>query len=102
MAIDITGTNTEKIDKLTAALIELRVTGRIIAIVFAIAFPVLVGVETWLLTQSFSVNGRLERLEERVGNIDRRLDQLDKRLDRMDERLTRIEAKLDKLAERPK
>jgi hypothetical protein len=86
MAIDITGTNTEKIDKLAAAVIELRATGRIVAFAMVLLVPIMAGGIGYLISQNSTTATRLAALDERTSQIEKRLD--------------RIEAKIDKLSEK--
>jgi uncharacterized protein HemX len=97
MAIDITGTNTEKIDKLAAAVIELRATGRIIAFAMVLLVPIMAGGIGYLVSQNGTMSQRLAALEERTGQIEKRLEE---RTAQIEKRLDRIEAKIDKLTEK--
>jgi hypothetical protein len=84
MADEFTGTNTEKIDKLIAAVVELKTTVRIGTWLVGLSLPFLVALVTVLVAKTFEMSSRLDRV--------------DGRLDRMDERLGRIERLLDKNA----
>ncbi|HEX4589155.1 MAG TPA: hypothetical protein VH120_04460 [Gemmataceae bacterium] len=104
MAIDITGINTEKIDKLAAAVVELRATGRIVAFGMVLLVPIMAGGIGYLISQSSTSAARTAALEERTAQIEKRFDerfnQIEKRLDQVEKRLDRIEAKIDKLIEK--
>ncbi len=43
MATDFTGTNSEKIDKMVATIIELRTTLRICFAIIGVGFPLMIG-----------------------------------------------------------
>lgn len=62
MSTDFTGTNSEKIDKLVATIIELRTTLRICFTIIGIGFPLMVGLLTFLVVQSFSTASKVDRL----------------------------------------
>ena len=77
MAIDITGTNTEKIDKLAAAVIELRTTGRIVAFALVLLVPIMAGGIGYLVSQNGATAARLAALDERAGQVENRLDRIE-------------------------
>ena len=51
MSTDFSGTNSEKIDKLVVATIELRTTLRICFAIIGIGFPMMIGLLTFLVIQ---------------------------------------------------
>lgn len=82
MADDFTGTNTEKIDKLIAAVVEIKATVRVATWLVGLFLPLLVAVLGFLVLKTFELSVKMERIEGR--------------LDRMDDRLGRIERLLEK------
>ena len=71
MATDFAGTNTDKIDKLVGAVIELRTTVRLCLAAVGLGMPLVVGLLTFLVVQSFSTAAKLERLGDRIDRIER-------------------------------
>jgi hypothetical protein len=108
MAIDITGMNTDKIDKLSAAVIELWASNRIVAFGMVLLVPIMAGGIGYLVSQNGTTASRLAALDERTAQMEKRFDeragQIEKRLDertmQIEKRLERIEAKIDKLSEK--
>jgi hypothetical protein len=86
MAIDITGTNTETIDKLAAAVIELRTTGRIAAFALMLLVPIMAGGIGYLVSQNSTTATRLAALDERAGQVEKRLDRIETKIDKLSER----------------
>jgi hypothetical protein len=69
VAVDFTGTNTEKIDKLVATIIELRTTLRLCFGIIGVGFPLMIGLLTFLVVQSFSTGAKVERLNDQVSAL---------------------------------
>jgi hypothetical protein len=84
VATDFAGTNTEKIDKLVATVIELRTTLRICLGVIGITFPLLLGLITFLVVKSFDTSAKLDRLTDQVTRMDRRIDEVSDRLNKLE------------------
>lgn len=88
MASDFTGTNTEKIDKLVATVIELRITLRIclgfILGLTGVGLPLMVGLLTFLVVQSFSTAAKVEKLNDPISIIKSDLGKVTERLDKLD------------------
>lgn len=78
MASDFTGTNTEKIDKLVASIIELRTTLRICFGIIGVGFPLMIGLLTFLVVQSFSTAAKVDRLNDQIVTINERLSKLER------------------------
>lgn len=66
MSTDFTGANSEKIDKLVATLVELRTTPRICLGIIGIGFPMMVGLLTFLVVQSFGTSSKIDRLNDQI------------------------------------
>ena len=66
MSTDFTGSNSDKIDKLVATIVELRTTSRICCAVIGIGFPLMVGLLTFLVAQSFSTSSKVDRLSDQI------------------------------------
>jgi hypothetical protein len=88
MATDFSGTNTEKIDKVVAAVIELRTTMRLCFAIIGIGLPLIVGLLTFLDVQSFSTSAKVDRLSDRMSDqisaIKGEHEKLSQRLDRLE------------------
>ena len=88
MASDFTGSNSEKIDKLVAAVIELRTTVRLCLGIIGIGFPLMVGLLTFLVVQSFSTSAKVDRLSDRMNDqilaMKSDYERLSQRLDRLE------------------
>jgi hypothetical protein len=84
----LSGTNTEKIDQLIAAVAPLRTTIRLclagVGLLLGLGLPIVIGLTVFLVTQTFQHSARLERLAERLGRIEKTLDRLDERLGRIE------------------
>ncbi|MBX9582622.1 MAG: hypothetical protein K2X87_20130 [Gemmataceae bacterium] len=85
MAIDFTGTNTEKTDKLIAAVVEQRTTLRLFLFAVGLGLPLVVGLQVSVVVESFRTTAKLDRLADRV--------------DRLAEQQTATQAKVDRLVE---
>lgn len=70
MASDFSGRNTEKIDKLIAAVIELRTTVRSCLGVIAIGLPLIISLLAFLVLQSFATAAKVDRLSERLDRLE--------------------------------
>ena len=66
VADDFTGTNTERIDKLIVAVVELRTTVRLLLTLVWVTLPLIVGLQVFLVVQSFRTEAKLDRLIDRV------------------------------------
>jgi hypothetical protein len=84
MASDFSGTNTEKIDKVVVAVIELRTTMRLCFAIIGIGFPLIVGLLTFLVVQSFSTSAKVDRLSDQISAIKGEHEKLSQRLDRLE------------------
>lgn len=71
MTTDFTGTNTEKIDKLVASIVELRTTVRLCLAAVGVGVPLMIGLLTFLVVQSFSTAAKLDRVGDRIDQIER-------------------------------
>ena len=85
MAENIGGTNSDKIDKLITPTIELRMTVRNCFALIGVGLPMIVGLLTFLVVQSFSTSAQVDRLNDQIATI--RQDQA--RLAERQERLER-------------
>jgi hypothetical protein len=92
-----TGTNTEKIDQLITAVVELRTTVRLCLAAVGLGVPVLLGLTVFLVTKAFDHAARLERLEDRLGRVEKTLTAVEERLGRMEKSLATLEHRLRKL-----
>lgn len=81
---DFTGTNSEKIDKLVATVIELRTTLRICFAIIGVGFPLMVGLLSFLVVQSIGTAARLDRLNDQVSIVRGENARLAERLDRLE------------------
>lgn len=86
MVTDFSGTNTEKIDKLVAAIIELRTTLRICLVVISVGFPLMVGLLTFLVAQSFSTAAKVERLTDQITILKADFEKMSDRLSKLEGR----------------
>jgi hypothetical protein len=88
MASDFSGTNSEKIDKLVAAIIELRTTMRLCFAIIGIGFPLIIGLLTFLVVQSFSTSAKVDRLSDRMSDqisaMKSDYEKLSQRIDRLE------------------
>jgi hypothetical protein len=84
MAIDLAGTNTEKIEKLVATVIELRTTVRICLGVIGITFPLLLGPMTFLVVKSFDTSAKLDRLTDQMTRMEKRVDEINDRVNKLE------------------
>ena len=84
MSTDFTGTNPEKIDKLVATVIELRTTIRICFAIIGIGFPLMIGLLTFLVVQSFSSSSKIDRLNDQISAVRGDYARLADRLDRLE------------------
>ena len=75
MATDFVGTNTEKVDKVVGAVIELRTTVRLCLAAVGLGMPLIIGLLTFLVVQSFSTATNVERLGDRIDRLEQRLAQ---------------------------
>lgn len=73
MATDFTGTTTEKVDKLIGAMVELRTTGRLCLTAVGLGGPLIIGLLTFLVLQSFSATAKVDRLSDRLDQLERRI-----------------------------
>ena len=71
MTADFTGTNTEKTDKLVVSIVELRTTVRSCLAAVGVGVPLMIGLLTFLVVQSFSTAGKLDRVSDRIDQIER-------------------------------
>ena len=69
MSSDFTGTNSERIDKLIVTVVELRTTLRICLAVIGIGFPMIVGLLTFLVVQSFATSAKIDRLTDQIALV---------------------------------
>lgn len=84
MATDFTGTNTEKIDKLVATIIELRTTIRICFGIIGVGFPFMIGLLTFLVVQSFSTASKVDRLNDRIATLEASFERMNERLRKLE------------------
>jgi uncharacterized membrane protein YbhN (UPF0104 family) len=84
MASDFSGTNSEKIDKLIATVIELRTTLRICFAIIGIGFPLMVSLLVFLVLQSFSASSKVDRLSDQITTIRSDYARLDERLNKLE------------------
>ncbi|MBX9623947.1 MAG: hypothetical protein K2X82_09080 [Gemmataceae bacterium] len=73
MAIDFTGTNSEKVDKVVGAVVELRTTVRLCLAAVGLGLPLVIGSLTFLVAQSFSTAAKVDRLGDRIDHLEQRL-----------------------------
>ena len=73
MATDFTGTNTEKVDKVVGAVVELRTTVRLCLAAVGLGLLLIIGLLTFLVVQSFSTAAKVDRLGERIDRMEQRL-----------------------------
>ena len=100
MATDFSGTNTERIDKLAAAVVDIRAEMRVIKAVFVIVFPFLVLFCGFLATESYRASSRLDRSGDRLDRIEHTLEKIEGRFDRFEASTTQIERATDLTGER--
>ncbi len=104
--MDFTGTNSEKIDKLVSASIELRTTMRLCMAITGVSFPLLAGLVAFLVVQSFTVSARVDRLTEQSASTSARVDRLTEqsastsaRVERLTEQSASTSARVERLGE---
>lgn len=73
MATDFTATNTEKIDKVIVAVVELRTTVRLCLAAIGLDLPLIIGLLAFLVLQSFSTAAKVDRLGDRIDRVEQRL-----------------------------
>jgi len=71
MATDFAGTNTEKVDKVVGAVVELRTTVRLCLAAVGLGLPLIIGLLTFLVVQSFSTAAKVDRLADRLDRMER-------------------------------
>jgi tetrahydromethanopterin S-methyltransferase subunit G len=81
---DFTGSNTEKIDKLVATIIELRTTLRFCFAIIGIGFPFMIGLLTFLVVQSFSTSSKVDRLSDQISMMKTDYERLSQRLEKIE------------------
>lgn len=84
MSIDSSGTSSDKIDKLIATTIELRTTLRICFAVVGVGLPLVIGLLTFLVTQSFSTSAKVDRLGDQMATIRNDYARLAERRERLE------------------
>lgn len=72
MATDFVGTNTEKVDKVVGAVVELRTTVRLCLAAVGMGLPLIIGLLTFLVVQSFSTAAKVDRLADRLDRVEQR------------------------------
>lgn len=80
MATDITGSNSDKIDKLVATIVELRTIVRICFGIIGAGFPLMIGLLTFLVVQSFVPSARLDRMADRYDTLSARIEQIERQV----------------------
>jgi hypothetical protein len=73
MATDFSGTNTEKVDKVIGAVVELRTTVRLCLAAVGIGLPLIIALLSFLVLQSFSTSAKVDRLSDRIDRVEQRL-----------------------------
>ena len=81
MSTDFTGSHSDKIDKLVATIVALRPTVRICFAIIGIGFPLMVGLLTFLVAQSFSTSSKVDRLSDQIAATRKDDTRLAERLD---------------------
>lgn len=66
MPTDPCGTNPHQIDKLVGTFDEIRNPLRLCMAALGVGLPVIVGLLIFLVTQSFSMSAKLDRLSDRI------------------------------------
>jgi tetrahydromethanopterin S-methyltransferase subunit G len=84
MSSDVTGTNSERIDKLIVTVVELRTTLRICLADIGIGFPMMVGLLTFLVVQSFGTTAKIDRLNDQIAAVRGDYARVSERLDRLE------------------
>ena len=84
MSTDISGTNSDKIDKLVATTVELRTTTRICFAVLRIGFPLMVGLLAFLVAQSSRTSAKVDRMSDQIASIRSDYIRLAERQDRLE------------------
>ena len=84
MSSDFTGTNSEEIDKLVATVIELRTTPRTGFPILGISFPMMIGLLSHLVVQSFSTSAKVDRMADQIAVLRSDQDRLADRFDRIE------------------
>src|SRR4051794_16845171 len=95
MATDFAGTNTERIDKVVGAVIELRTTVRLCLAAVGVGMPLALGLLTFLVAESFGATAKAERLGDRIDALEKKVDRLGDRLDTLEKKVDRLGARLD-------
>lgn len=70
MATDFVGTNIEKVDRVIGAVVELRTTVRLCLAAVGLGMPLVIGLLTFLVVQSFSTAAKVDRLGDRLDRIE--------------------------------
>ncbi len=116
MAIDFTGTATEKTDKLVAAVVKITTTLEILKWVVVICFPAVVAFNAFVIARVYETAAKVDRLGDRVNNVEQNLGtkidgvegrlnarvdgvegRLNARIDGVEKRLDRMEKLLEKI-----
>lgn len=70
MATDFVGTNSEKVDRVIGAVVELRTTVRLCLAAVGLGMPLIIGLLTFLVVQSFSTAAKVDRLGDRLDRME--------------------------------
>ena len=81
---DFTGTNTEKIDKLVGAVIEMRALLRLCYYIVGAGFPLLILLLTFLVAKAYEVSAKLDRIGDQLVTVQRDHNELKGRVDRLE------------------
>lgn len=87
MATDFTGTNTEKVDKVVGAVVELRTTVRLCLAAVGFGMPLVIGLLTFVVVQSFGMSAKIDRLGDRIDRVEQRMNAVEQRLSAVEQRL---------------
>lgn len=100
MAIDFTGTNTEKTDKLVTAVVEQRTTLRLFLLAVGLGLPLLVGLQTSVVVELFRTTSKLDRLADQQADTQAEVRTLRTEVGRLAEQQAATQAEVRTVGER--
>jgi hypothetical protein len=76
MADEITGTHSQKIDKLIALVVELRTTLRMVQAIVALLTPTILALTAYVLSNVININSDVKEIRYHLSEIDKRNGQV--------------------------
>lgn len=93
MPEEFSGTNTERIQKLVATMIDLGVTLRMCFGLIGVGVPLMLGLLIFLVVQSLSASAKIDRLSDQIAHVRSDYEKLDDRLKKLEQSSPRLSQK---------